>query len=168
MFEENEQEKQEYRDMGGPEQPPIVYQDSVGIIPYDDTRFVLTLPERVSWDKDKGEFVGETFYGNKVEFRLVTVMMLWAKWSDKVGQPEDIVAGAENNPGGYEPGMRILFEVEDMGFYYCDMFGLIFRSAQGMVKRARQTGGLIRIIGRKPVNTKHGLFYIPELEKWEK
>lgn len=144
---------------------PIVYQDSTGIIPYDDSQFVINLPERVSWNKDVGEFVGETFNGNQVEFRLVSVMMLWAKWSDKVGQPEEIIEGAENNPGGYEPGMRLLFEVEDMGFYYTDFFGLAFRSAQGIVKRARMSGGFIRIIGKKPVNTKYGLFYIPELEK---
>ena len=147
-----------------PESLPIVYQDATGIMPYDDTSYVEMLPERVSWDKKAGVFVGETLNGNNIEFKLLGVMMIWAKWSEQVGSPEDVQVGAENNPGpGYQPGLRMLVEVEDLGYYHFDLFGIAFRAGQGMVKRAKLNDGIIRIVGSKPISTKYGVFQIPAL-----
>lgn len=169
MSYEDEQYQNSYQPGDDGNALPIVYQDATGIMPYDDTNYVEMLPERVSWDKKAGVFVGETLNGNDIEFRLLGVMMIWAKWSEQVGSPEDIQVGAENNPGpGYQPGLRMLVEVEDFGYYYFDLFGIAFRAGQGMVKRAKLNNGLIRVVGSKSIQTKFGAFQIPALAAVDK
>lgn len=144
---------------------PAVFTDSTQIMPYDHSAAIALLPERMAWDKKQAKFVSETIETPDLEFRLISSMLLWALWSDVVGQPLEIVPGETPPDASYEPGIRLMIEVEDLGFYYLDNYGLSFKWAQGVVKRAQATGGLVSCRGNKPISTKNGVFYLPVIVK---
>jgi hypothetical protein len=137
--------------------------NTTDLMPYDDTQQIALLPERLTWDKKAGKFVSEILETDELEFRLVASMFLWAKWSDQVGQPEDVQAGGDRPGDDYTPGIRLMLEVEDLGFYYLDCWGIAFKFAQGVVKHARTSGGLVKCKGSKAINTKFGVFALPKI-----
>lgn len=133
---------------------------------YDFSAEVAYLPERIEWDKKAGGWKCESFESSYLEGRLMAVTTLWAKWSERVGQPEDMQVGVKPEGSGYDMGLRLIFECDDF-LYYWDCFGITFKSAQSAVRRAQKQGGFFSFSGQKQISTRFGPFVIPTLEKLE-
>jgi hypothetical protein len=148
-----------------PQNLPATLTDATQILPYNQTDIIAMLPERMTWDKKAGKFVSETIETATLEFKVVGAMFLWAMWSEVVGQPLDIQFGNQPPDGNYEAGIRLMIEVEDLGYYYLDCYGMAFKFAQGAVKRAETNGGMVKTTGAKAIPTKNGVFMLPVIDK---
>jgi hypothetical protein len=137
------------------------------IIPIDQSADIALLPSRMEWDKRRGMWVSDTFEDVTLSLRLIASTFVYALWSDKVGQPRCYGIGecCGANPEECNRGIRLFVEVEGLGYYYVDMFGIAVRSAQGIVKFAMANGPVLDFIDKKEVNTKFGKLYIPTWDK---
>lgn len=133
----------------------------------DQTDQIALLPERITFDKDTGFWSVESMGDGLVEIegQLVAATTIWARWTDRVGQPECIDVGKACSNLPHEMGLRIIFDDGVMGLFYWDAFGISFKAAQGAVRRAKVTGGHFKFDGRKQINTKFGSLYVPTLER---
>lgn len=126
---------------------------------------IAYLPERLEWDKKSGGWKCETFESDGLpDVKLVAATTLWAQWSERVGQPNDMQVGVRPDGPGYDMGLRLIIEIEDF-LYYWDAFGVTFKCAQSAVRRAHSQGGYFSFDGQKTITTRFGPFTIPTLSK---
>lgn len=129
----------------------------------DYTDQIATLPQRLDWDKKEGFWYCEEFKSRKLKAEFLQATTIWAIWSETVGRPESIVVGVRPDLD-HEMGIRIVFSIDDF-LYYWDAFGLAFKTAQSVVRRAKRLNGHIMFVGNKQVSTRFGQFHIPVMEQ---
>jgi hypothetical protein len=137
------------------------------IVPINQAQEIALLPVRMEWNKREGFWSSEdgSFEGDQLTGNLRAVCFVYAEWSDTVGKPLTYEVGHTDNPNA-EQGIRIFFEIEDLGFYYCDLFGLAKKAAQGLTKHLLAKDlSVFEFNGSRPISTNNGMFYVPKLNK---
>lgn len=144
------------------------YTPMTDIIPFDQVDEALMIPERLVWDKKEGVFRGESIDATaQLSFKLIGAVKVYSHWTSQIGQPmcSNIGECCGQDEQGCSSGWRLAFEVMQLGYFYCDFYGLAADWAVGCIKRAARQNGHVKITGARALQTKFGKLYIPVMEK---
>jgi hypothetical protein len=127
---------------------------------------------RVSYDTKAGLWHSE-LYGDETqtdfEMELRAVLFTYARWGEQVGRPKcyhiGVIEDCEYMAQEHEKGVRVYFFNPLWGEGYADMFGMMYRVGQGLVKLAMKGQTVVNFVGSREADTRNGKFQLPKIAR---